>query len=122
MHADPVFVDGTGRRRRLFALAGAAAGVLLALAALVLVAGFTGTGPGHLPTLPLPAGGDAREAVSPPRPSGTPTTPAQAPRPGLPIPSTVESPSVAAVTPSPSRSNHRRVPTHTPGNKPSKKA
>ncbi|MGN9909649.1 hypothetical protein ACTMTJ_19060 [Phytohabitans sp. LJ34] len=120
----PVFVDRTGQRRRLVRVAGAAAGLLLALASLLLVAGFTGAGPGHLPLLPQPAGGAPTAPRSPAatRPAPAParaTVPAPADR-----PSTVPPPTATArvtPTPTPSRTNHRRVPTHTPGNnRPSK--
>lgn len=120
----PVFVDRTGQRRRLVRVAGAAAGLALALASLLLVAGFTGAGPGHLPLLPQPAGGAPAAPRSPAAATPAPaparaTTPQPADR-----PSTVAPPATTAAvapTPTPSRSSHRRVPTHTPGNnKPSK--
>jgi hypothetical protein len=120
----PVFVDRTGQRRRVVRVAGAAAGLALALASLLLVAGFTGAGPGHLPLLPQPAGGGAPAA---PR---SPTTTRPAPpstRPPVTRPATIAPPAAttaapeATPTPAPSRSGHRRIPTHTPGNnKPSK--
>lgn len=123
----PVFVDRSGRRRRLVRVAGAAAGLALTLASALLVAGFTGAGPGHLPLLPDPAGGRVGAATKSPRPevAPAPATPTRlTPRPeGGTAPRTT-SPGAAATTaravPTPSRSSHRRVPTHTPGNKPSK--
>lgn len=122
----PVFVDRTGQRRRLVRVAGAAAGLALALASLLLVAGFTGAGPGHLPLLPQPAGGAPAEPRSPaaPRPGGAvPSQPATAPAPTG-RPATTAPPAATATggtpTPTPSRGSHRRVPTHAPGNKPSK--
>jgi hypothetical protein len=122
---EPVFVDRTGRRRRLFAAAGAAGGVLLALASLVLVAGFTGAGAGYLPALPEPAGSKAHSAVSTARSSATTHSPAPA-APGpedrsttASIPPATTTPP-AGVTPSPTHTNNRRVPTHTPSHKPTK--
>jgi hypothetical protein len=60
---DPVFVDRTGRRRRLFAIAGSAGGLVLLLAAVALFAAFTGDGPGPIPGWPAGAG-HARPAAS----------------------------------------------------------
>ncbi|GAA4460412.1 hypothetical protein [Phytohabitans houttuyneae] len=120
----PVFVDRSGRRRRLVRAAGTAAGLALALASALLVAGFTGAGPDHLPLLPDPAGGRIGNVPASARPSVTPA-PAppsrSAPPSGQPT-SRAPSSAVPATTaaPTPSRTNHRRVPTHTPGNKPSK--
>jgi hypothetical protein len=48
----PIFVDGTGRRRKVFTVIAAAAGVLLTSAAAILIAGFFGAGPSSLPGLP----------------------------------------------------------------------
>lgn len=121
----PIFVDHTGRRRRLVRVAGVATGLGLALATLLLVAGFTGAGPGHLPLLPEPAGGAPRAprpaAVTPPAGS----SPAQAPpddraTPSATPPATAATAAATAAAPTPSRSDHRRVPTHTPGVKPSR--
>jgi hypothetical protein len=127
MRADPVFLDRTGQRRRLFKVAIAGAAVLLATATLVLVAGFTGTGPGHLPTLPQPAGGEVRGAGSSAKPTVTGAAPAPRPTAPGPVVRSTTSPAPRATssptaTPTPSRSSHRRVPTHTPGNKPTKRA
>jgi hypothetical protein len=126
--AEPVFVDRTGRRRRLFAVAGGAGAILLALASLVLVAGFTGAGAGYLPTLPQPAGSKARGGVSTAKPSETtrPAVPTRAPATAGSagtgsVPSATPTPP-AAVTPTPSRTNNRRVPTQTPSHKPTKRA
>ena len=49
---DPVFVDRSGRRRRLFTSLGAGLGVLLAAGSLLLVAGLMGSSPVPLPGLP----------------------------------------------------------------------
>jgi hypothetical protein len=120
----PVFVDRTGQRRRLVRVAGAAAGLALALATLLLVAGFTGAGPGHLPLLPQPAGGAPAgpRSPAPTRPGGVAPSPRPTGAPDGRRATTAPPPATAtaASSPSPSRSDHRRVPTHTPGNKPSK--
>jgi hypothetical protein len=50
--AQPVFVDSTGSRRRWLAVFAVAGGAVLALASAMLIAGFLGGGPGHLPGLP----------------------------------------------------------------------
>jgi hypothetical protein len=122
---DPVFVDRTGRRRRVFLIAGLASGAALALATLVLIAGFTGTGPGHLPLLPESAGEQLRAPAATVKPTEAPrATLSPSPRAGSPrpTPSGTPEPTVTEVAPSPSKTNHRNVPTHTPGGRPSKRA
>jgi len=125
----PVFVDRTGRRRRLFAFAGAAGGLLLALAAMMLVAGFTGVGPGNLPALPAPAVSKVPRAVSTAGPSATirPPRPPRAPATTSPVdPGTTGSAAPASttppvgVTPGPTHPNNGRAPTHPPKHKPTK--
>src|SRR4051794_8958471 len=128
----PVFVDRTGRRRRLFAVAGAAGGLLLALASLMLVAGFTGVGPGRVPPLPAPptpAASKVPRAVVTARPPATVRSSRQAWAPattGAPDPGTTgPAPPVSttpqpAVTPNPAHTNNGRWPTHWPGHKPTK--
>jgi hypothetical protein len=124
-----VFVDRTGRRRRLFAVAGTAGGLLLALASLMLVAGFTGVGPGYLPALPAPAASKVPRAVSTAKPFATirPPRPTRAPATTYPaIPGTTGSVTPASttpqagVTPSPTHTNNGRAPTHPPRHKPTK--
>lgn len=123
---DPVFVDRTGRRRRLFMATGAAGGVAMALVTLALIAGFTGAGPGYLPTLPESAGdqqldsgeaGQPSAAVRPVSPSPRIASPATGARP-TPAPSPTQA--LPAASPTPTPNSHRRVPTHTPNNRPSK--
>jgi hypothetical protein len=115
----PVFVDRTGRRRRLFTAAGAAGGLVLCLVSLLLIAGFTGTGPDYLPTLPESVRGPVRTTPSgKPAPSPRPSRSPDAVR-------TTRSATVAPATTAPSptaKANHRRVPTQTPANRPSKPA
>nr|MDT0660628.1 hypothetical protein [Micromonospora sp. DSM 115978] len=129
MGTEPVFVDRTGRRRRLFVAAGAVGGLVLMLVSATLVAAFTGTGPVRLPLLPESTVGPARtaepQAVPPaaPRPSN-PAPPASgggADAGAEPAPTT--SPAAPAqgtgTTPSPTgKATKRRVPTHTPGSRP----
>ena len=119
---DPVFVDRTGRRRRLFAATGAAGGVLLAIASLALVAGLTGAGDSSLPALPE-ATVTKTHAATPSATTRSPeSTPTRTARPeergGTATPATTTTPPQAGVTPSPTHTNNRRVPT----NRPSKKA
>jgi len=118
---DPVFVDRTGRRRRLFAATGAAGGVLLAIASLALVAGFTGAGDASLPALPEQTAGKTH-AVSTATPSATtrstgstPTRTARTEERGSTSPVTTPQ---ASATPSPTHTNNRRVNTNRPSKKP----
>ena len=94
MTNDPVFVDRTGQRRRLFVAAGTAGGCLLVLAVAALLAAFTGVSPGANPGWPAattrpagPALAGSPEASAPtaedhaavPQPTaGSTTTPAPA--------------------------------------------
>jgi len=121
---DPVFLDRTGRRRRLFVAAGTIGGLLLLIAAVALVAGFTGTGPGSVPGWPggtdeLRVGRpDAAVSVRPRKTQPPATTTPAVPRttaPAVPV-TTVPAPTSAAPssTPTASVNPHRRVPTHTP--------
>lgn len=124
--AEPVFVDRTGRRRRLFAVAGGAGAILLALASLVLVAGFTGAGAGYLPMLPQPAASKAGGTISTAKPAATtgPAVPTRAPATaGAEDPRVSATPTPpAGVTPRPTRTSNRKVPTQTPSHKQSKRA
>jgi hypothetical protein len=136
---DPVFVDRTGRRRRIFLLAGAAGGVVLVLATVALLAGFTGVGSRYLPALPgLPGSGAGQaQGVAPtPKPSGTAiptrqiprsTAPTTSPRPaGAPQPAVVPPPGTTAgagMTATPTGpSSRRNEPTQTPTTHPSKRS
>jgi hypothetical protein len=132
-----VFVDRTGRRRRLITITGSTGGIVLALVLLALVAGFTGVGPASVPGWP-DAVADAGHGVRP-KPSTSRAVPAARPRPrtvtptlprpttgGAPARSTAPAPvastsPAAGATPLPSIS---ATPTATPknnGRKPSQK-
>ncbi|MEV0570368.1 hypothetical protein [Dactylosporangium sp. NPDC050588] len=93
---DPVFVDRTGRRRRLFTVLGAGLGVLLAAGCALLIAGLLGASPVPLPGLPengqigrhqdglgtAPTSGTSvRPSAKPstPRPAAAPVTSGEAP-------------------------------------------
>jgi hypothetical protein len=134
----PVFVDHAGRRRCLVVVAGAAGGVVLVLALLTLLAGFTGAGPRYLPWLPGSDTGQARNAAAVPaaaEPSGmarfgrqvpqhTSSTTGMRPQAGVPSPAGPPPAGTAAPTPAASVSSansHRRVPTQTPTAHPSNK-
>jgi hypothetical protein len=123
---DPVFLDRSGRRRRWFVAAGTAGGLLLSTAALALVAGFTGAGPGSVPG--WPGGADDRSvdrpesavSVRPPATRRAPRPPAtteveRTTAPAVAVPTTSKAP-----TADPSVNPHRRVPTHTPNPRKSK--
>lgn len=123
---DPVFLDRTGRRRRLFVAAGSVGGLVLLIAAVALVAGFTGTGPGSVPGWPggaeeLRVGRpDAAVSVRPRTTRPPEPAPAAVRRTTAPVAPVTRVPAPTSATPGissvPSRSTnpHRRVPTHTP--------
>ena len=136
---DPVFVDRTGRRRRMVTLLGTAGGLVLAAAVLALVTGFTGVGPAALPDWDQPAaatprpstGASARPArtatratrsVQPPSaPESVPPSSPASVAPGSPASAPPPSATpTSSVSPSPTPTvagkgnSHRRVPTHTP--------
>lgn len=127
--ADPVFVDHTGRRRRLVAAAATAGALILTLAVLALLAGFTGVGPGPVPG--WPAAGTGHDKPTRATPDRTDGTPSATPRPGAAAADATSRPPAvrptgatsvtSAPTTSPTSNIHRRVPTHTPTAHPSKK-
>jgi hypothetical protein len=108
----PIFVDSTGRRRKLFTMIAAAAGVLLATSVVVLVAGFFGAGPSYLPGLPdlQPAQQEVARVPDGP-PSSDPALPRPAPATTSPQNGNNPAPTVST---SDTRGNGNR-PTHTPG-------
>ncbi|ROP29539.1 hypothetical protein [Couchioplanes caeruleus] len=129
MIVEPVFVDRTGRRRRVVALAGSAGALVLVLAAVALIAGFTGTVPASLPgwaeSRTERLRGDAPERS--PAPSLSPRI-----RTAVPAAPTSEPGRTATTRPTPGASastsaaaqelgNRRRIPTHTPAAPPGKK-
>lgn len=103
-----MFVDRTGRRRRLAAVAASAAGLALVLAALAMFVGFTGVGAGHLPGLPGAVDPAATEAPASGR-SAAPAPPELTPR-----PSVTRDPTPSADTSGASRSPNGHRPTETP--------
>jgi hypothetical protein len=122
---DPVFVDRSGRRRRLFTSLGAGLGVLLAAGSLLLVAGLLGTSPVPLPGLPQSGqgGGHHRDGAE----SGVGTAPSRTGAPDRPSPTltgasdgAAGTTSGAAGSPSASEPHDNRKSSH-PGNpKPSR--
>jgi hypothetical protein len=52
---EPVFLDTTGRRRRVVSLAGLGAGLVLSVFILAIIAGLAGASGGHLPPVPWPS-------------------------------------------------------------------
>ncbi len=106
----PVFVDRTGRRRRIVLLSGAGLATVLASGLVVLVVGLTGGSGWHVPGFPegnsAANGADVGSTSTPPpepEPIAEPTTSAG---------ETAE-PSASAEPSSP-----RRVPTQTPSHPP----
>lgn len=131
---EPVFVDATGRRHRLFVVLGVSGGLVLLLVALAVVAGFTGAGPGSLPGWPgsdagrVQAGATATPSTARPTASGTrpstsaSTSPGAAPTVRPPAGGGTTAPTAAPTTaPTLTSTTHRTVPTQTPAGHPSKK-
>ncbi|WP_203920442.1 hypothetical protein [Rugosimonospora africana] len=132
---DPVFVDGTGRRRRLLVVAGSVGGLVLVLAVLALLAGFTGVGPGSAPG--WPGAGQVQRAVPKPDSSGsisatgdpsrgaaaataTPAGVSRSTTAGTAVPRTTPA-APPPTAPAPAATSHRKVPTQTPTAHPSKR-
>ncbi|MDG6100840.1 hypothetical protein Daura_02115 [Dactylosporangium aurantiacum] len=123
---DPVFVDRSGRRRRLFTGLGAGMGVLLVLGASLLIAGLLGSSPVPLPGLPQSGQGAQHRdgagsggiAPAPSRTSAVPRpTPTGAP-PAVPAGSTTGGP--AAGSPPASEPHDSRRTSHPANAKPSR--
>ena len=123
----PVFVDSTGRRRRLAAILGVAGAALLTLVSAMLVAGFIGGGSGYLPGLPnAPRTEPAVGQPGTPLGNGSPATPG-APAPGRTSPAPATSagsgsppvPGGSATPPSnqPASPGHRNTAHPTPSRK-----
>jgi hypothetical protein len=115
---DPIFVDRTGRRRRLAGLGGAVAALVLVSAAVIMLAGFTGASGSHLPGLPG-LGGAQAPGVAPAAGQSAVPHPGDTTRPASPGPVRSSGPSTGAgnalpTIPLPSVTTHRTVPTQTP--------
>lgn len=123
IYSQPVFVDRSGRRRRMFTALATAGGVVLTVAIVIVTAGFFGMGSGHLPGLPelgkAPKQGPVSPGVGPtgaPSSSAVRTTTPSPVRSGTIAPPTASPPPAATTTP---RGNR---PTQTPAHPtPSKK-
>jgi hypothetical protein len=119
----PVFVDATGRRRRLVTVAGALLGLGLVTGIAVLVASVvTGSSPLPLPGLPASGQGLQREQTAPAaeQPSPAPSTPTRVPS-GTPTIAPAASdpptaPPASTATPSTGPSTRGNRPTTNPGN------
>src|SRR2546423_14936088 len=111
----PVFVDRTGTRRRWLGVLGVAGGALLTVAIAILVAGFLGGTPGHLPGLPDPRQAEVGPAVPGPVPSARGSRP---PGSGGRSPSATAGPrrsapvQPASPSPVPDPTRHRNAPPH----------
>jgi hypothetical protein len=101
----PVFVDRSGRRRRLAVLVGSSLAVVIVVAIVMLLAGLSGVSPLSVPGFPDVAKQTKAPAVEPSQaPAGQrPVVPAAQP--------TTASPTES---PSPSKSSPRHIPTQTP--------
>ncbi len=107
----PVFLDRSGRRRRLVLLVGGCIGAVLIASIALLGVGLSGASPLHIPGFPdagQQAGGPS------PVPDGTaPPTVGTESDPGSPLPTATPGP---AGTPEPT--TPRRIPSHTPSHPP----
>ena len=120
---DPVFVDRTGRRRRLAGFGAAVAAVMLVSAVVIMLAGFVGAGDAKLPGLPG-LGGAQAPGVAPAAGQSALTHPtSRAPRPQSPAATgaTAAPGGLASTAPSPSSTSRRTVPTQTPSHPGKKK-
>ncbi|WP_155371140.1 hypothetical protein [Catellatospora vulcania] len=117
----PVFVDRTGRRRRLFTVLAAGGGVALTLMLGIVVAGFLGVEGAGLPGLPqlLPDRPVAEESADPEPATSTPEPqPQPATAPSASPTKTTGKPSAVPTSSSSTRGNR---PTDRPHPAPSKK-
>jgi len=105
---DVVFVDASGRRRRLFVAAGVAGGTVLILLTLALLAGFTGVGRANVPGWPGSVPHEAQGGTGAPDAAPSPRSSGQA------VPSATPSGPSATALPSasPSPSKRRGSPAH----------
>ena len=82
----PVFLDGSGRRRRIMKIAGAFAGVLLVVSLGLVVAALSGTSPVQLPGFPTVQREGVQATTPPVQPAPTndgTTNPVTNPSPGV---------------------------------------
>lgn len=114
---DPIFVDSTGRRRRVVTMIGAALGVALIASLGLLFAGLVGAAPVHVPGFPN-SGVNVEQAVhpstAPSRKNGAPSPTAE-PRPGVaptPAATPVANSTTATVSVSPSKHRPSQTPDH----------
>jgi hypothetical protein len=107
---DPVFVDRSGRRRRLFTALGAGLGVLLMAGCALLIAGVLGASPVPLPGLPQHGRYQDGLGSAPSAPASGSSSPARPSRGGQPTTSAGASPGPSASEP---RDNRK---TAQPGN------
>lgn len=110
-----VFVDGTGRRRRVVAVIGAGLAAALLVALGLLVSGLFGMSPVHLPGLPNGAGAPARgrsPSAAAPEPSATRSrsVPSRLPTPSAAAPARTPTAGQASASATP----HGRRPSQTP--------
>ncbi|MEV6931975.1 hypothetical protein AB0M46_46840 [Dactylosporangium sp. NPDC051485] len=106
---EPVFMDRSGRRRRVITALGAALGVLLFAGVGLLVTGLLGSSRVPLPGLP-----DSGRGALQQRDAGGGRAPVPAPAPATSVPPATHGPKTSAATPSPAP-----VATSTkPGNRP----
>jgi len=107
--ARPVFLDRSGRRRRLAVMAGASLAVAMVASLAVFAASLSGASPIQLPGFPDSGSraGRADTVVTPSPPAGPDSRPST-PR------SSAGAPSSTATSPSASPTSHRHVPTQTP--------
>jgi hypothetical protein len=115
--AHPVFVDRTGRRRRVLTIAGCAGGLLLTITTVGLLSGFTGIDPATLPGLPF--GKQPAVAVQPaPSPDGLPNRSGAGHTPPSGAATRTAGTPASTSPPAPSNGNSRRnVPTQTPSHR-----
>jgi len=99
----PVFVDHSGRRRRLAVLIGSSAAVVIVVALVILATGLSGVAPLSVPGFP-DLGRPAPAPVVAPSPDPAQREPGNAPT----------AASGAALSPTPSRTSPRHIPTQTP--------
>jgi hypothetical protein len=108
----PIFLDRSGRRRKLVLMAGAFVGVVLVASLGLLAAGLTGASPTHVPGFP-----DAVRQVEEASPapsdssslSSSSPSPASTPDPSQQAPGTLPTPGASPVA-----TSHGHDPTHTP--------